>query len=73
MGGAIPGLEVLGSIRKQAEQAREWNVMVCICSAQGVVLLGGVALLELVCHCGHGLYDPHPSCLEASMLLASFR
>ena len=26
--------------------AREWNVMVCICLAQGVALLGGVALLE---------------------------
>jgi hypothetical protein len=27
-------------------RAREWNVMVCICLAQGVALLGGVALLE---------------------------
>jgi hypothetical protein len=26
--------------------AREWNVMVCICLAQGVALFGGVALLE---------------------------
>ena len=26
--------------------AREWNVMVCICLAQGMTLLGGVALLE---------------------------
>ena len=26
--------------------AREWNVMVCICSAQGAALLEGVALLE---------------------------
>ena len=26
--------------------ARKWNVMVCICSAQGVALLGGVTLLE---------------------------
>jgi hypothetical protein len=26
--------------------AREWNVMACICSAQRVALLGGVALLE---------------------------
>ena len=25
--------------------AREWNVMVCICLAQGVALLGGVALI----------------------------
>ena len=29
--------------------------MVCICLAQGVALLGGMALLELVCHCGCGL------------------
>ena len=26
--------------------AREWNMMVYICLAQGVALLGGVALLE---------------------------
>ena len=26
--------------------SREWNVMVCICLAQGVALLGGVDLLE---------------------------
>ena len=30
-------------------------VMVCICLAQGVELLGGMTLLEKVCHCGHGL------------------
>jgi hypothetical protein len=35
--------------------AREWNVMVCICSAQGVALLEGVALLGYVCHYGCGL------------------
>lgn len=29
-------------------------VAVCICSAQGMALLEGVALLEYVCHCGHG-------------------
>jgi hypothetical protein len=34
---------------------REWNVVVGICLAQGVALLGGVALLEKVCHCGGGL------------------
>jgi hypothetical protein len=33
----------------------EDNVMICICLAQGVALLGGVALLEWVCHCGQGL------------------
>jgi hypothetical protein len=26
--------------------AREWNVVVCICSAKGVELFGGVTLLE---------------------------
>jgi hypothetical protein len=30
-------------------------VMVCMCSARGMALLGGVALLEWVCHCGRGL------------------
>jgi hypothetical protein len=29
--------------------------MVCICLAQGVELLGGMALLEKVCHCEGGL------------------
>ena len=48
----------------------EWNVMVCILLAQGVAGLEGVALLEQVCHCGHGLYDPIPSYLEVSSLLA---
>ena len=27
-------------------EAREWDVVVCICLAQGVALLGGVTLLE---------------------------
>ena len=60
--------------------AREWNVMVCICLAQEVELLEGVALLELVWPCwsrcvtvGLGYKNPHPSCLEASLLLAAFR
>jgi len=30
-------------------------VMICICLAQGVALLEGVALMEEVCHCGVGL------------------
>jgi hypothetical protein len=30
-------------------------VMVCMCLAQGVALLGGVAWLEQVCHCGCAL------------------
>ena len=37
-------------------------VMVCICMAQGVALLGGVALLE-VCHCGVWL-PLIPICLD---------
>jgi hypothetical protein len=48
-------------------------VVVLICLAQEVTLLGGVALLEEVCHCRRGLSDPHPSCLEVSILLAAFR
>ena len=31
---------------------RKTSVVVCLCSAQGVTLLGGVALLEKVCHYG---------------------
>jgi hypothetical protein len=33
---------------------RKASVMVCIYLAQGVALLGGLALLEKVCHCGCG-------------------
>jgi hypothetical protein len=33
----------------------------------------GVASLKEVCHCGHGLKDSHPSCLEVSLLLFAFR
>jgi hypothetical protein len=32
--------------------AKEYNVMVCICLVQRVAMLGGVALLKYVCHCG---------------------
>jgi hypothetical protein len=32
----------------------------------------GMALLEEVCHCGGGLIDPPPSCLDASLLLLDF-
>jgi hypothetical protein len=31
---------------KKPMGVREWNMMVCICLAQGVALLGGVALME---------------------------
>jgi hypothetical protein len=34
---------------------RKWNIIVCICLAQEVALFGGIALMEYVCHCGHGL------------------
>jgi hypothetical protein len=36
---------------KKPMEAREWNVMVSICSAPGVTLLESVALLEYMCHC----------------------
>jgi hypothetical protein len=49
------------------------TVIVWICLARGVALFGGVALLELVCHCGRGLWDPHPNSLEVSIQLAAFR
>ena len=42
------------------------------CLVQGVALLGGVALLEDVCHCGCGQWDPPPNHVGAS-LLAAFR
>jgi len=38
--------------------------------AQGVALFGGVALLEEVCHCRHGLPDPLPNHAGASLLFA---
>jgi hypothetical protein len=47
-------------------------LIVCICLAQGMALLGGLVLLEWVCHCGCGLKDPHPSFLGASLLLPAF-
>jgi hypothetical protein len=31
---------------EQVYEAREWNVMVCICLAQGMTILRAVALLE---------------------------
>jgi hypothetical protein len=40
-----------------------------ICLAQEVAQLGGVALLEEVCHCVGGLWDPPPSCLETVVWL----
>jgi hypothetical protein len=35
--------------------ARKWNVMVYIFLYQGMAPFGGVALLEEMFHCGHGL------------------
>jgi hypothetical protein len=39
------GSHVLMYLNK-SEEAREWNVMVCICSVQGVALFGDVTLLS---------------------------
>jgi len=67
------GLHRLMCLNKPME-ARELNVMVYICMAQGVALLEGVTLLEEVCHCEGGLGDPLPSCLRMLCLfLGSFR
>ena len=53
--------------------SRQWNLMVCICSAQGVALLEDVAKLQEVCHSGDGLGDSPPSCQRMLILfLASF-
>jgi hypothetical protein len=49
------------------------SVVVGLCLAQGVALLGGVTFLEEVCLCGFGLCDPPPSYGEASLLLATIR
>ena len=65
-------LEYCGFYRSRTFRRVFAIVMVHICLAQGVALLGDVALLELMCHCGCGISDPHPSCLEAS-ILAAFR
>lgn len=37
---------------------------------QRVALLGGMDLLEEVCHCGDELCDLPPSCLEDSLLVS---
>ena len=47
--------------------------MVCICLAQEVALFGGVALLDYVYNCGHGLSNPPLSCLEAGFLLEAYK
>ena len=43
------------------------SVIVWICLTQGVTLLGDVTLLEEVCQCMGGFWDPPPSCPEASL------
>jgi len=55
-------------------------VVVWICLAQEVALLGGVALfgvgvamLEEVCHCGGGQWAPSPSHMGTSLLLGALR
>jgi hypothetical protein len=45
-----------GSVRNSVSKYNVKDfVVVCICLAQGMALLGGVTLLEEVCHCGCGL------------------
>lgn len=57
---------------------KEYGDLNMLDSRSGIIrncgLVGvGIALLEKVCLCQHGLSDPHPSCLEASILLVAFR
>jgi hypothetical protein len=60
-GGAIPCYEDISILMFTV--ATPWGppVMVCICLAQGVALLGDVALLKKVCHCGLGAWALIPS------------
>ena len=55
------------------KESMSTSVMISICLAQGVALLGGMTLLEEVCHCRHGLLDPLPSHMGASLFLVVFR
>ena len=48
------------------------SVMVGICSAQGVTLLGSVAIVGVGVSLWVWAQDPPPSCLEFSILLAAF-
>ena len=47
-------LNTLGTTRNTSPYIQMHAVMVCIRSAQEVVRLEGVALLEYVSHCGYG-------------------
>ena len=49
------GMAPIDSCLNKPMGVMEWNVMVSICSSQGVALLEGVALLDEVCHCRGGL------------------
>ena len=40
------GMDPIDSYLDKPMGAREWNVMVCVCLAQEMILLEGVALLE---------------------------
>ena len=61
-----------GSSLRMVGMLRNGICVVWICLTQGVALLGGVALLEEVCHCWGGLWDLPPSFLEVSFLLSAF-
>jgi hypothetical protein len=66
--------EALRGERQWRKEHRKPLVVVWICLAQEVALLGGVALLEEVCHCGCGLWDPFSNqWRRLSLLLTAFR
>jgi hypothetical protein len=49
------------------------GVVVWICLAKGMALLGGLALLDEVCHCMGGLWGPPLTCMKIlSLLLTAF-
>ena len=64
--------EELRVLRKNGWSFCSLSMVVWLCLAQGVALLRSVGLLEEVYHYWHGLWDPPPSCLEESLVLACF-
>jgi hypothetical protein len=66
--------------QREREEMHTMAVVVWVCLAQKVALLGGVAFLSRcslvggrVCHCRGGQWDPLPNHMEASLLLVAFR
>lgn len=51
----VPELGNLRQIHEKRGGRRDHGVMVCVCLIQGVAPLGGVVLLEKLCHYGHEL------------------